>query len=101
MCRSLTGTLGKRFGYSICRRGSRFVSQRNSKGFVPKDGHLRFIFACARMAQDHWLAEDIRVRGEELLAAAAEAGLTLEAIRPEREYNAQEVMKVEGIKCMV
>ena len=93
-CRSFTGSISRRYGYAIRRSGRRFFSVRSPQGPRVRDGHLRFIFACARMAQAHWLAEDIRVRGEELLAAAAEAGLTLETIRPHVQYNASEVLKM-------
>ena len=47
-CASLTGSLGRGFGYYIKTHQSkngkpRFFSQR-SKHQVPHDGHLRFIF---------------------------------------------------------
>lgn len=44
---SLTGSLGRGFGYHIQRRKNGFFAKRNSKGVVPRDGHCRLIVACA------------------------------------------------------
>ena len=49
-CKSLTGSLGRGFGYSIQRRKNRFFTKRDSKGIIPPDGHWRFIVACAELA---------------------------------------------------
>lgn len=76
-CTALTGSLGKGFGYYIRRatdeNGSvHFFSQR-SKWDVPADGHLRFIFACAELAQMKTHIADIRVSRKELIYALWEA----------------------------
>lgn len=75
-CLSFTGTLGRRFGYSIQRRKNRFFSQR-SKHSVPPDGHLRFIFACAELAKNGLHVADIRISRDELVKAVEEAGWCL------------------------
>ena len=54
-CESLTGSLGKGFGYFIQRRRGQdgkyhFFSQRSKHPPIPINGHLRFIFTCAEMA---------------------------------------------------
>ena len=77
-CESLTGSLGRGFGYFIQRRRGQdgkyhFFSQR-SKWNVPPDGHLRFIFTCAELAQMRLHVSDIRVPRKELAQALAEAG---------------------------
>ena len=77
-CESLTGSLGKGYGYYIRRAprkdGSvRFFSQR-SKWYVPRDGHMRFIFTCAELAQMGLHIADIRVPRKELSDALWEAG---------------------------
>lgn len=77
-CESLTGTLGRGFGYYIKVHRSttgkpRFFSQR-SKHQVPRDGHLRFILACADLAQSKLHITDIRVPRKELMFALWEAG---------------------------
>ena len=76
---ALTGSLGKGFGYYIRRArhedGSvRFFSQRSKHPPIPADGHLRFIFACAELAQLKTHISDIRVSRKELSYAIWEAG---------------------------
>ena len=73
-CESFTGSLGKGFGYYIRRArhkdGSvRFFSQRSKHPPIPRDGHLRFIFACAELAQMKTHIADIRVSRKELIYA--------------------------------
>ena len=80
-CEALTGSLGKGFGYSIQRRRDHegryhFYSQR-SKWNVPPDGHLKFIFTCADLAQMGLHISDIRVSRDELVEAVEEAGWCL------------------------
>ena len=77
-CEALHGSFGMGFGYFIVGRWSRkdvkfrFYSQR-SKWDVPADGHLRFIFACAELAQMKTHIADIRVSRQELIYALWEA----------------------------
>ena len=78
-CEALTGSLGKGFGYYIRRatdeNGSvHFFSQRSKHPPIPRDGHLRFIFACADLAQMKTHIADIRVSRKELIYALWEAG---------------------------
>ena len=73
-CEAITGSLGEGFGYHIQRRKNGFFSQRNSKGIIPRDGHLKFIFTCAVLAQMGLHISDIRVPRKELAQALAEAG---------------------------
>ena len=79
-CEALTGSLGKGYGYFIQRRrrsynGSvRFFSQRSKHPPIPADGHLRFIFASAELAQLKTHISDIRVSRKELRQALWEAG---------------------------
>lgn len=94
-CKSLTGSLVKVYGYAICRRGKRFFSQRSPNGPQIRDGHLRFIFECAQMARDGFLIADIDIRGEELIQAAQEAGITMETIQPDVQYNAQDILNIK------
>lgn len=94
-CKSLTGSFGKGYGYAVCRRGKRFFSQRSPKGPRIRDGHLRFIFACADMAQYNYFIADIDVEGEELLQAAKEAHVELESVEADVHYDAQKVMELK------
>ena len=80
-CESLTGSLGKGFGYYI-RRGRkdgsvRFFSQRSKHPPIPPDGHWRFIVLCAKMAQNGLYIADIKVSRYELVEAVEEAGWCL------------------------
>ena len=79
-CKSLTGCLGKGYGYFIQKRrtkdGSvRFFSQRSKHPPIPRDGHLRFILTCADFANMKLHVSDIRVKKDEMADALWEAGL--------------------------
>lgn len=76
-CKSLSGSVGRGFGYYIrrvpSRNGSvRFFAQR-SKHYVPADGHWRFILACAELAKNGLHIADINVHWQELQEALEEA----------------------------
>ena len=78
-CAAFTGSFGKGYGYFIQRRRSydgsvRFFSQRSKHPPIPADGHLRFIFACAQLAQMKTHITRIRVTRKELSDALWEAG---------------------------
>jgi len=71
-CKSLTGTIGSRFGYYIrSTKTGRFFSQR-SKYNVPPDGHWRFIVACAELAKLNLHIADIKVDWSEVRDALRE-----------------------------
>lgn len=78
-CKSLTGSLGRGFGYFIVRRWCRkdvkyrYYSVR-SKWNVPPDGHLQFILACAELAQMRLHIVDIVVPRDEIAQALTETG---------------------------
>ena len=72
-CDSLTGFVEKGLGYHIQRRKNRLYGVRKSKGLVPPDGHIRFIFACAELAHRHLQVSDILVPWTELSDALKEA----------------------------
>ena len=78
-CKALIGSLGKGYGYFIQRRRSydgsvRFFSQRSKHPPIPRDGHLRFIFACAELAQMKTHITDICVSKDEVRDALISAG---------------------------
>ena len=102
-CESLTGSLGKGFGYFIQgRRGHdgsvRFFSQRTKHPPIPIDGHLRFIFTCAELAQMGLHVSDIRVSAKELRAAFREAdlwyGVRLKNTNAKQIFNASDIIKI-------
>ena len=98
-CEALTGSLGKGFGYSIQRRRDHegryhFYSQR-SKWNVPPDGHLKFIFTCAELAQMRLHIADIKVTNRELFEALREANLPAPAFlnwNNVETYNANDII---------
>ena len=95
-CESFTGSLGKGFGYHIQRRKNGFFAKRNSKGEIPANGHLRFIFFCAYLAQLNTHITDIRVPRCEFQSALSEAGVSLSGARDIRhESSATDVLTLK------
>ena len=101
-CESLTGSLGLGFGYHIQSRidrdgKKRFWGVRKSKGSVPPDGHLRFIFACAEIAQSKLHIDDIKVTRAELACAIIEAGkdMPLSIAGMPLTLNAADIIKLK------
>ena len=100
-CESLTGALGNGYGYFIQRRRGQdgkyhFFSQRSKHQPIPRDGHLRFIVACAELAQAKLHIADISVKKEELYDALTEANHWI-AARSLRLplYNARDIINLK------
>ena len=99
---SLTGSLGQGYGYSIRKvlgdgGHATFHSVRAPKK-VPKDGHLKFIFACAVLARMGSHITDIRVDVFEMNRAIAEATdeeMCTPYLRGLRVLNAEEVLTLK------
>ena len=86
-CKSLTGTLGRGFGYYIrSTKKGRFFGQR-SKHAVPPDGHWKFIVSCAELAQSYLHIGDIRIEWEELQSALYEAKYFIASEKVRRNYS--------------
>ena len=99
-CMSLTGSLGKGFGYHIKHRKNGFFIERNSNGDVPPDGHWKMICACANLAEMKLHITDIKVSASEVANALYEAKLTTPGYclwgNPEdypQEFNASDILK--------
>ena len=73
-CTSLTGSLGREYGYHLQRRKDGIFAVRQSKGYVPSFGHLQFIFACANLSKYRLHLTDIEVSAKEFRKAIEEAG---------------------------
>jgi len=102
-CESLTGTLGRGYGYCIesrrTKKGTLYhYAKRNSKGPVPPDGHWRFIVLCAQLAQNRLHIADIRVKREELQAALSEANhfVASQNLRKDN-YNARDILNLKTL----
>ena len=95
-CLSLTGMLRSDLGYYLrpTKKGN-FFSQR-SKHTVPPDGHLRFIFTCAELAQNGLHITNIRVSRDELKDALYEARcfIAMQNLRKET-YDARDMINLK------
>ncbi len=101
LCESITGSLGQGFGFHIQKRSDsdgtiRFWGVRKSKGTIPPDGHLRFIFLCAELAQNKLHITDIRVSREELKTALYEAHcfIAMQNLRLDT-YHARDILNLK------
>lgn len=99
-CKSLHGCLDKSHGYVVRQTPSgKFVGVRKP-GQFPADGHLRFIFDLAEMANSGLLVMDIKVDWRELQNAlyVAKCFTASEQVRRDyvdmckATYNAKEVL---------
>ena len=86
MCASLVGPLERGLGYHLEHRKNGFFSKRDQRGSVPPDGHLRFIFLCAEMAQNGLHISDIKVDWLELQTALYEAKCFTASEQVRRNY---------------
>ena len=94
-CLSLAGMLERGTGYYLrSTKTGRFFSQR-SKGFVPPDGHWRFIVLCAELAQNGLYISDVRVSGKEVVEAISEAGRFCPAYKDKDVFNAERVLSIK------
>ena len=94
-CLSLVGTIERGLGYHLVQRKNGCFARRDSKAFVPPDGHWRFIVLCAEMAQNKLYITDIQVSRDEVQAALKEAGLPLSGARDVRhELNAADILSI-------
>ena len=99
LCRifSLTGMLERGLGYHLEHRKNGFFSKRDQRGFVPPDGHWRFIVLCAELTRNKLYITDIRVPRCEVQAALKEAGLPLSGARDVRhELNARDILSLSS-----
>ena len=92
-CESLTGSLGKGYGYAVRKHIKGYYGYRNAKGTVPPDGHWRFIVACAQLAKAKLHVTDIEVSEREMRAALDEA--QLHGFGPVGTYNARRVLEAK------
>ena len=102
-CESLTGCLGRQFGYHIKHRKNGFFAERNPNSAVPPDGHWKMICACVNLANMRLHIADIKVSAEEVADALSEAGLTTSAYclraYPEdypQVFNAKDIIKLKN-----
>ena len=85
-CISLTGMLERGLGYHLEQRKNGFFAKRNTKGFVPSDGHWRFIVLCAELTRNKLYITDIKVHWLELQTALYEAKCFTASEQVRRNY---------------
>ena len=96
MCLELVGTLNPALGYHIQRRKNGYFAKRNAKGFVPPDGHWRFIVLCAELAQNKLHIADISVSREEVKKALYEAHLFIAMQHLNKDtYHARDILNLK------
>ncbi len=96
MCLSLVGMINTDLGYYLRKKGNSFFSQRSAQG-APPDGHLRFIFLCAEMAQNRLYLSDIEVSRKELRSALREARQFVAARQLKLEtYHARDILNLKS-----
>ena len=95
--KSFTGSIDKNLGYTMRRVGRRFFSKRFSRGYVPPDGHWKFIVKMAKLATARVYIYDIRVSAAELDEAIHEAGLGHKGYAPYlgHDYTAEDVLRLK------
>ena len=96
-CLSLTGILGRGYGYNLRRsKNGRFFSQRCPKGIIPPDGHWRFIVTCAELAQNRLHITDIAVSRDEVKTALYEARcfIAMQNLRLDT-YSARDILNLK------
>lgn len=95
-CLSLTGMLRTDLGYYLrsTKKGN-FYAQR-SRFNVPPDGHLRFIFLCAELANNGLHITDICVSREEIKTALYEAHcfIAMQNLRLDT-YHAHDILNLK------
>ena len=95
-CESLTGSLGRGFGYYIrSTKTGRFFGQRSKHSVLP-NGHWRFIVACAELAQHRLHIADIKVDREEVKKALYEARyfIAMQNLRKDF-YDARDILNLK------
>lgn len=102
-CKSLHGCLDRTHGYVVRATPSgKFVGVRKP-GQIPADGHVRFIFDLAEMANSGLLVSDIKVDWLELQSAFYEAKCFIESeivrrlytCRSKATYNARDILNLK------
>ena len=86
-CISLTGMLERGLGYHLVQRKNGFFARRDSKGFVPSDGHWRFIVLCAELTRNKLYVTGIKVHWLELQTALYEAKCFTASEQVRRNYT--------------
>ena len=88
--------LERGLGYHIEHRKNGFFAKRNTRGYVPPDGHWRFIVLCAELAQNGLYVSGVRVLADEMREALWEAGHYVASQNVRKKiYDARDVLNLK------
>ena len=98
---TITGKLDSYTGYYLQARRNkngkvRIFSYRR-RGYVPRDGHWRFILMCAEMAYTGLYATDVLVPGNDLYWALYEAGhfIAAQCLYKRHTFHARDIINLK------
>ena len=99
---TITGKLDSYTGYYLQARinnrtGKVAIFSYRKRGYVPRDGHWRFILMCAELAYQGLYATDVLVPGNELYLALREAHHFVAAVsvKPSMTYHARDIINLK------
>ena len=98
---TITGKLDSYTGYCLQARrnknGKARIFSCRKRGYVPPDGHWRFILMCAELAYQGLYATDVLVEGKELYLALREARhfVAADNVKPRMTYHARDIINLK------
>ena len=98
---TITGKLDSYTGYFLRAKrsntGKYVINSCRKRGYVPRDGHWRFILMCAELAYQGLYVTDVLVPGNELYLALREAHhfVAAQNIKPAMIYHARDIINLK------
>ena len=98
---TISGKIDSYTGYFLrvkcSKSGKRTIYSCRKRGYVPPDGHWRFILMCAEMAHTGLYVSDIVVDGNELYNALLEAHhwVAADNVKPRMIYHARDIINLK------
>ena len=98
---TISGKIDSYTGYFLrvtrSRSGKRTIFSCRRRGYVPRDGHWRFILLCAEMAHAGLYVSDIVVDGNELYLALIEAHhwVAADSVKKYMTYNFHHIINLK------
>ena len=99
---TITGKLDSYTGYYLQARinnrtGKVAIFSYRKRGYVPRDGHWRFILMCAELAYQGLYATDVLVPGNELYLALREDlhFVAADNVKPSMIYHARDIINLK------
>ena len=98
---TITGKLDSYTGYFLRAKrsntGKYVIYSCRRKGYIPSEGHWRFILNCAEIANAGFYATDVLVPGNELYLALREAHhfVAADNVKPSMIYHARDIINLK------